>query len=78
MKRKKLSCCILIKTVPTKIYNIVDEVKKIKEVKQCYMTYGRFDVVAFIEVSNYDDVRKVSTSINTLEGIRSTETLVEA
>lgn len=74
---KKLNCCILLKTVPTKIYSIVDAIKKIDGVKKCYITYGRFDVVAFIEVSNYDEVRVISTKINELDGVRSTETLVE-
>ena len=75
---KKLNGCILLKTVPTKVYRIVEEMKKIEGVRKCFVTYGRFDIVAFIEVSNYEEARKLSTRINELDGVRSTETLIEA
>jgi len=68
----------LIKAVPLKTDEILEAVKRIKEVKRAYVAYGRYDLVAFIEVQDYSQIRTVTGGINSLEGVRSTETLIEA
>ena len=73
-----LNACVMIKAVPTRLDAILEAVKKMKEVKKAYLAYGRFDVVAFVELEGYHDVMAFSTRINALDGVRSTETLVEA
>ncbi|RLI42697.1 Lrp/AsnC family transcriptional regulator, partial [Candidatus Bathyarchaeota archaeon] len=47
-------------------------------VRKAYFTYGRFDIVAFVEAENYKDLRAITTKINSIDGVRSTETLAEA
>ncbi len=73
-----MNACILIKAVPLKTDEILEAVKRIKEVKRAYVAYGRYDLVAFIEVQDYSQIRTVTGGINSLEGVRSTETLIEA
>jgi len=73
-----LNACILIKVVPTKAEAIFDAVEKIDEVRKVYSTYGRFDIVAFVEVNDYKTLRSVTSLINSIEAVRSTETLAEA
>jgi uncharacterized protein with GYD domain len=73
-----LNACILLKIVPTKAHAILDAVKAIGGVKKAYPTYGRFDMAVFVEVEDYKKLRAVTTKINGVEGIRSTETLPEA
>lgn len=73
-----MHACILVKAVPTRMEKILEEVKKIEEVGKAYLTYGRWDIVAFIQISSYDQIKTVSGKINALEGVRSTETLSEA
>jgi DNA-binding Lrp family transcriptional regulator len=73
-----LNACILVKTIPTKVYEILDSIKKIENVRKSYVVYGRFDIVAFIEAPDYATVRAITGKINSMEGVRSTETLVEA
>ena len=73
-----LSACILIKAVPTKMDVILKALKEIPNVNKAYFTYGRFDIVAFFEVEDYKAVREVTSKVNALEGVRSTETLMEA
>ena len=67
-----------MKVVPTKADSILDATLKVKEVRKAYFTYGRFDIVAFLEVEDYKSLRKATSQINSLEGVRSTETLAEA
>jgi DNA-binding Lrp family transcriptional regulator len=73
-----LDACILLKVVPTKASTILDTVRKVTGVRKAYSTYGRFDLVIFVEVEDYKKLREITTQINGIEGIRSTETLPEA
>lgn len=73
-----LNACVLLKVVPTKADMILDTVRKIDGVRKAYFTYGRFDIAIFVEVEDYKELREVTTQINGIEGVRSTETLSEA
>ena len=73
-----LNACILLKVVPTKAERILAAMKAVKGVRKTYFTYGRFDIVAFVEVEDYKELRKTTSSINAIDGVRSTETLAEA
>jgi DNA-binding Lrp family transcriptional regulator len=73
-----LNACILLKVVPTKADEILNNVRKIDNVKKAYHTFGRFDVALFVEVKDYKELRGVVNYINGIEGVRSTETLSEA
>jgi len=73
-----LNACILLKVVPTRAELILEAVKEIRGVRKAYFTYGRFDIVAFVEAENYKDLRAITTKINSIDGVRSTETLAEA
>jgi DNA-binding Lrp family transcriptional regulator len=75
---KMLDICVLLKVVPTKADSVLKEINEIAGVRKAYFTYGRFDIVAFLEVEDYKSVRKLTGKINDIEGVRSTETLVEA
>jgi DNA-binding Lrp family transcriptional regulator len=57
---------------------ILETVRKIAGVRKAYFTYGRFDLAVFVEVEDYKKLREITTQINGIEGIRSTETLPEA
>jgi len=73
-----LNACILLKVVPTKADAILDSVKTVKGIRKAYFTYGRFDIAVFAEVQDYKELRKITSQINDIEGVRSTETLAEA
>ena len=73
-----LDACVLLKVVPTKANMILNTVRKITGVRKAYFTYGRFDLAVFVEAENYKKLREITTQINSIDGIRSTETLPEA
>ncbi len=73
-----LNACVLLKVVPTKAEAILDVVQRMHEVRKAYFTYGRFDIAVFVEVDTYKELREVTSRVNSLEGVRSTETLAEA
>ncbi|MEM1506833.1 MAG: Lrp/AsnC ligand binding domain-containing protein [Candidatus Bathyarchaeia archaeon] len=73
-----LNACILVKVVPTKAEAVLEAIRKVSGVRKAYFTYGRFDIVVFLEAGDYADLRKATTIVNGINGVRSTETLVEA
>lgn len=73
-----LSACILIKTVPLQTDAVLQKTKSLKGVRKAFVAYGRYDLVAFVEASGYPEIRKLTSDINSLRGVRSTETLVQA
>ena len=73
-----LNAVILLKVVPTKSNLILDNVLKMDCVRKAFDTYGRFDIAVFVEIENYQMMVEVTNEINGLEGVRSTETLLEA
>ena len=73
-----LNACILIKTKPLQSGDILISTKKLKDVRKVFIAYGRFDLVAFAEADDYPDLRRLTGTINSIAGVRSTETLVEA
>jgi len=73
-----LNACILIKTTPTQTDEVVSKTKSLKHVRKVFVAYGRYDLVAFAVAPDYTEIRKLTSDINALEGVRSTETLVEA
>ena len=73
-----LDACVLLKVVPTRANVILPAVRKVSGVRKAYFTYGRFDLAVFVEAEDYKKLREITTHINSIEGIRSTETLPEA
>ncbi len=73
-----LEACILLKTVPLQTGAVLRKVKSLKGVRKAFIAYGRYDMVAFVEADAYPEIRKLTGEINSIQGVRSTETLVEA
>jgi DNA-binding Lrp family transcriptional regulator len=73
-----LNACVLLKTVPLQTDAVLSKVKSLKGVRKVFVAYGRYDMVAFAEAAGYPEIRNLTSEINSMQGVRSTETLVEA
>lgn len=73
-----MNLVLLIKVVPTRADAVLEKVLKIDGVRKAYFSYGRFDIVVFAEAPDYKSIRAVSGRINSIDGVRSSETLPEA
>lgn len=70
--------CILIRVLPGKAVAALEAVKKFPEVKRAYFVFGRYDIVAFAEAPTYEALSSLSSKINAIKELKSTETLIEA
>lgn len=68
---------VLINAEKVSVLDVVERLEKMPEVLEVFPTFGRFDVVAFCNVSDREGVRALVRKIAALEGVLKTETLVE-
>jgi len=56
---------------------LLEEIRKIPNVKECYRIYGVYDMIAKVEADSMDALRAIVTwKIRRLEGVRSTLTSI--
>ena len=63
---------------PGKASEALKAVKKLPEVKKSFFVFGRYDIVAFVKAPTYEAISTLTTNINAIKELKSTETLVEA
>jgi len=73
-----MNACILIRVLQGKAAAALEAVKKFPEVKSAYFVLGRYDIVAFAEAPTYEAASSLSSKINAIKELKSTETLTEA
>jgi uncharacterized protein with GYD domain len=60
-----------------KAVGLADELKALGFVTEAYAVFGRFDIVAFLEAKDVKELFKAVSDATELEGIMTSETLVE-
>lgn len=56
---------------------VADNIKAIDGVKDAFEVTGRFDAAALVEVESLSDLKGVALKIQSVEGVRRTESLIE-
>ncbi|MCW3974982.1 MAG: Lrp/AsnC ligand binding domain-containing protein [Candidatus Bathyarchaeota archaeon] len=57
--------------------SLLAELKKLENIKEAYVTYGVYDIVAKVEAESMDKLKDViSQNIRRLEKVRSTLTMI--
>ncbi|MCF8884839.1 MAG: Lrp/AsnC ligand binding domain-containing protein [Nitrososphaerota archaeon] len=71
------SAFVLINTEIGAEEEILQELKKIPNVKEAYIVYGVYDIVAKVEAENMDKLKEIiSWKIRRLDKVRSTLTML--
>jgi len=69
--------CILARVKGGKGPAVLSGFKKLPEIKSAFFVLGRYDVVAFAEAADAAALRSLIGKANSIDGIKSTETLLE-
>jgi uncharacterized protein with GYD domain len=72
-----VSACVLIRTERGKFDEVTERIRKLKEVKGAFAVLGRFDVVADLEVKDFDTLAAAVLRLGNMAGVIFTETLPE-
>jgi DNA-binding Lrp family transcriptional regulator len=67
---------ILVNTVPGKLWEVAEEIRKIEGVKLAQAVTGQFDVVIYIERETIDELSNVIKKLQTIKGVTKTQTLI--
>lgn len=68
---------VLVSSEAGKESELLERLRRIKNVKEAHIVYGVYDIVVKIEARGLDELRDViSRQIRRLEGVRSTITLI--
>ena len=72
-----LSACILIRTVHGMYEKVVEFLNQLEGVERVFPVLGRFDVVADVEASGFEELGSTIMKMGRINGVVFTETLVE-
>ncbi len=73
-----MDACILVRVIPNSGKEVLDDIRRFKEVRKAFLSFGRYDIVVFVEAPHIATILDISTKINAIEGVVSTETFIEA
>lgn len=57
-------------------YRILEEIKKLKEVKDAHIVYGEYDIIAQVEVDSIKKLENVIRYIRNIKGVLRSITLI--
>ena len=66
---------VLVHTMPNKMEEVLEKIKEIDGIKDAYMVYGLYDIIAEIKVGNAKELWATILNIRILKHIFSTITL---
>ena len=72
-----LSACILIRTAHGMYDEVVISLSQLKGVERVFPVLGRYDVVADVETSGFEELGSTIMRMGRINGVVFTETLVE-
>jgi len=68
---------VLINVEPGSEEKILNQVRKVPNVKECHRVYGVYDMVAKVEADSLEGLKEIVTwKIRRLDGVRSTLTTI--
>ena len=67
---------ILISTESGTGREVLENIRKIPEVKNAYMVHGLYDIIAIIEADRLEGLREIAVKIKLLERVKWTMTLI--
>jgi DNA-binding Lrp family transcriptional regulator len=74
--KAKRSAFVFITAESEASHTAIEDLRQIDEVKEVYVAYGAYDIIAKVSGSSFDDVREVIRKrIGNLSSIKSTLTL---
>lgn len=67
---------IVVNTVPSKVWTIVDCVRQIEGVKQSHAVAGRYDAIAYAVFDKVEDLGRIIIDIQCIKGVSQTQSLL--
>ncbi len=69
--------CFLVRFKPGMISQAFETIEQIDQVKVVFLVFGQWDAVVFTETPDSASMVQLVIKINSIEGVKSTESLLE-
>ena len=66
---------VMINTLPAQMERVLEKIKEINGVKEAYMLYGVYDIVAVVKTETNEELKGIILRIRTVKHVKSTLTL---
>ena len=67
---------LLLECSSGNVWNVADALVKINGIKMAHVVTGNFDVIAFAEFFNIDELTSIIQKVQTVDGVQKTQTAV--
>ena len=67
---------LLLECSSGNVWNVADAIVKIDGIKMAHVVTGNFDVIAFAEFSNIDELTSIIQKVQIVDGVKKTQTAV--
>ena len=67
---------VMVNTVPNQIESVLEKIREIDGVKEAYLLYGIYDVLAEVRVETNEDIKGIILSIRAVDHGLSTLSLM--
>lgn len=67
---------LLLESSSGMVWKVLDAIVKIDGIKMAHVVTGNFDVIAFAEFSNIDELTTIIQTVQNIEGVEKTQTAV--
>ena len=67
---------VLLNTEPSKMENVLEEIREIDGVEEAYMVYGLYDICAKVKAEITQELKGIVQKIRSKENVSSTLTLM--
>ena len=75
-RRIDLEAYIVVNTEPSKVWSIVECIRKIEGVKQSHAVAGRYDAIAYAKFEKVEDLGRIIIDVQCIKGVTQTQTLL--
>jgi DNA-binding Lrp family transcriptional regulator len=72
----RMESYLLLECISGMVWKVADKLVKIDGVKMAHVVTGNFDVIAFAEFSNIDELTVLIQKIQSIKGVQKTQTAV--
>ena len=67
---------VMVNTVPNQIESVLDKIREIEDVKEAYMLYGVYDILAVVKAETTEELKGIILRIRTVNHVLNTLTLM--
>ena len=67
---------VMVNTVPNQIESVLDKIREIEDVKEAYMLYGVYDILAVVKAETTEELKGIILRIRTVNHVLNTLTLL--